>query len=465
MLSALAFLAERFAAAGDAPAMIWHDRPYSYGWMVEALEGWRARLADAGVADGDVVVLTADFSPHSTAALLALWERRCIVVPMSPAVAGQRAELLATAEADSDFTLTSDDTAELTRLARGGPHHPLYRQLRAAGSPGLVLFSSGSSGKAKGIVHDASRLLEKFKTPRQAKRMIAFLSFDHIGGINTLLHVLANGGTVVTVANRQPATVCAAIERHGVRILPTSPTFLNLLLLSGALDVFPLAGLETITYGTEVMPEATLTRLHARLPHVKLQQTYGMSEVGILRAKSESSESLWVRIGGEGVETRIRDGMLEIRSQSAMIGYLNAPSPFTDDGWLMTGDVVDERDGFLRIHGRHSEQINVGGEKVFPAEIEDVLLQMDGVIDAAVHGEPHAILGHIVVATVQLAGDETVPAFRKRMVPFCRARMQAFKVPQKVIVSKLPLAGDRWKKRRGPADGIDGSARSSAGER
>lgn len=453
MLSVLDFLLDRFAAASDAPAMIWHDRAYDYAWLAGALAGWRARLAAAELAAGDVVVLTADFSPHSTAALLALWERGCIVVPMSAAVAGQRAELLATAEPDADITVGGDDDAQITRLVRPPTRPPLYRELALAGSPGLVLFSSGSSGAAKGIVHDARRLLEKFKTPRQAKRMIAFLSFDHIGGINTLLHVLANGGTVVTVADRQPATVCAAIERHGVRILPTSPTFLNLLLLSGVLDSCPLAGLETITYGTEVMPEATLARLHARLPHVRLQQTYGMSEVGILRAKSESSESLWVRLGGEGVETRVRDGMLEIRSQSAMVGYLNAPSPFTDDGWLKTGDVVDERDGLFRIHGRRSEQINVGGEKVFPAEIEDVLLQLDGVVDVAVHGEPHAILGHIVVATVQLAGDEPVAALRKRVVAFCKPRLAAYKIPQKVLVARGPLAGERWKKRRGPADG------------
>jgi long-chain acyl-CoA synthetase len=448
VLSALSFLLERFAASG-APAIIWNNREYSYTWLLEAWDDWRRRVTE--IAPGDVVALTADFSPHSTAALLALWERQCIVVPMSRAVAGQRTELLSIAEADADITINHDDTTVFTRLTRGATPS-LYGELRDSGSPGLVLFSSGSSGKAKGIVHDAGRLLEKFKALRHATRMIAFLSFDHIGGINTLLHVLSNGGTLITVADRQPATVCAAIERHGVRILPTSPTFLNLLLLSGALDVFSLSSLETVTYGTEVMPEATLARLHAKLPHVKLQQTYGLSEVGILRSKSESSDSLWVRLGGEGIETRVRNGMLEIRSPSAMIGYLNAPSPFTDDGWFMTGDAVEERDGFFRIHGRKSELINVGGEKVFPAEIEDVLLQMDGVVDAAVHGEPHAILGRIVVATVHLSTEEAVPEFRKRMAQFCRPRMQPFKIPQKIIVSKAPLGGDRFKKRRGPAE-------------
>jgi acyl-coenzyme A synthetase/AMP-(fatty) acid ligase len=464
VLSPLTFLLDRFAAADAAPAIVWNDREYSYAFLIGALDDWRGRLSAANVAAGEVVVLTADFSPHGTAALLALWERRCIVVPMSRAAAGQRAELLVTAEADVDVTITSDDAGVFTRLERRATRHPIYQKLGETNSPGLVLFSSGSSGKAKGIVHDARLLLEKFKTPRHAKRTIAFLSFDHIGGINTLLHVLSNAGTVVTVIDRQPATVCAAIDRHGVRVLPTSPTFLNLLLLSGALDGFALSSLETITYGTEVMSEGTLARLHARLPHVKLQQTYGLSEVGILRSKSESSDSLWVRLGGEGIETRIRNGMLEIRSPSAMVGYLNAPSPFSDDGWFMTGDVVDERDGLFLIHGRHSEQINVGGEKVFPVEIEDVLLQMDRVIDVAVHGEPHSILGHIVVATVHLSADETVTEFRKRMVQFCRPRMQPFKVPQKVIVSKGPLSGDRFKKRRGRAEGDAIDAHAPADE-
>lgn len=451
-MNPLAFLRERFAAAGDAPAMVWSDREHTYASLRADLDAWRGILERAGVAVGDVVTLTADFSPRSAAALLALWERQCIVVPLRRAADGQRATLLDAAEADADVTLDDDEAHRVTRLARPTSHHPLYQTLRDGGRPGLVLFSSGSSGAPKGIVHDASRLLEKFKTQRPARRTIAFLSFDHIGGINTLLHVLSNGGTVVTVADRQAATVCAAIERYDVRVLPTSPTFLNLLLLSGALDVFALSSLETITYGTEVMPEETLARLHAKLPHVKLQQTYGLSEVGILRAKSESSDSLWVRLGGDGVETRVRNGMLEIRSPSTMIGYLNAPVPLSDDGWFMTGDVVDERDGYLRIHGRHSDQINVGGEKVFPAEIENVLLQMEGVVDAAVHGEPHAILGHIVVAKVHLSTEETLPAFRGRMTQFCRPRMQPYKVPQKVIVSKHPLGGDRFKKRRGRAE-------------
>src|SRR5690606_14521139 len=146
--------------------------------------------------------------------------------------------------------------------------------------------------------------------------------------------------------------------------LPTTQTFLNLTLLGKAWEGLDLSSLQLITYGTEPMPEATLKAVHERFPEVQLLQTYGLSELGILRSKSRSSDSLWVKVGGEGFETRIVDGLLEIKAQSAMLGYLNAPSPFTPDGWFRTGDAVEVDGEWLRILGRKSEMINVGGEKV-----------------------------------------------------------------------------------------------------
>ncbi len=100
-----------------------------------------------------------------------------------------------------------------------------------------------------------------------------------------MLYTLSNGGTLVVVDDRSPDSVCRAIEAHGVELLPTSPTFLNLLLMSGAQDRHDVSSLQLITYGTEVMPEATLRRAHEAFPDATLQQTYGLSEVGILRSQ------------------------------------------------------------------------------------------------------------------------------------------------------------------------------------
>ena len=293
------------------------------------------------------------------------------------------------------------DEPRLTRFDRPATHE-ILQQLRRRAHPGLILFSSGSTGESKAAVHDIMGMLNKFKVRRHARRAITFLLYDHIGGFNTMLYQLSNGGCIVTVQNRDPDTVLAAIEKYKVELLPTSPTFINLMLLSDGHRRYDLSSLQVVTYGTEPMPESTLRRFHSSLPHINLQQTYGLSEVGILRSKSRSSDSLWVKLGGEGFQTRVVDGILQIKAESAMLGYLNAPSPFTADGWFNTGDKVEVDGEYFRILGRQSEIINVGGQKVYPAEVESVLQEMPEIAEVSVYGEKNAIVGEIVCAAVRL---------------------------------------------------------------
>ncbi|HUU39365.1 MAG TPA: fatty acid--CoA ligase family protein, partial [Desulfatiglandales bacterium] len=209
-----------------------------------------------------------------------------------------------------------------------------------------------------------------------------------------------------------------------------------------------LSSLRLITYGTEVMPESLLKRVHQVFPNARLLQTYGLSELGILRSKSKDSDSLWVKVGGEGFETKVVDGILWIRAGSAMMGYLNAPNPFTEDGWFITGDAVEVDGEYIRILGRRSEIINVGGEKVYPAEIESVLQMLEGVEEVTVSGENNPITGQIVKAQVKLNREETVSDFRRRMREFCRDKLPNFKVPQKVVVVSDQMHSQRFKKMR-----------------
>lgn len=441
------FLLERFAAAGGAPALVWQDRTFSYAWLHAEIASMRALLARARVPEGAAVSVEADFSPKAVALLLALMEKGAIIVPLTSSVEEKKPEFRAVAEIEWRVDVAADD--ELAITATGvAARHELLGRLKELGRPGLVLFSSGSTGKSKAALHDIVPMLEKFKVPRHTLRTITFLLFDHIGGFNTLLYNLSNAGCIVTVGDRRPDTICQAIEKHGVQLLPTSPTFINLLLVSEAYRRFDLSSLEMVTYGTEVMPESTLRRFHATFPRVKLLQTYGLSEVGILRSKSKASDSLWVKVGGEGFETRVVDGMLEIKAQSAMLGYLNHPSPFTADGWFRTGDAVEVDGEYIRILGRKSELINVGGEKVYPAEVESVLQLMNGVEDVAVTGQPHAMTGQMVFARVKLATGEDLPAFRARMRQFCRDKLPRFAIPQKVELVEDELHGERFKKMR-----------------
>ncbi|HEY1598588.1 MAG TPA: fatty acid--CoA ligase family protein [Pirellulales bacterium] len=445
------FLLDAFAARHDTDALVWHDQAYSYGWLIERIDFWRKTLDEQALPAGAVVAVEADFSPNAVALFLSLVERGCVLVPLTSSLAAQRGELLDIAEVEWIVAVDSCDQVAITRRENQATHEFLAR-LRDKGHPGLVLFSSGSTGKSKAAVHDMVNILEKFRVPRHRLRTISFLLYDHIGGINTMLYTLANGGCLITVEVRTPDGVLRAVERHRVELLPTSPTFLTMVLMSEAHKRHDLSSLRTVTYGTEPMPESTLQRFHGLFPEIRLVQTYGLSEVGILRSKSKSSDSLWVKIGGEGFETRVVDGLLEIKARSSMLGYLNAASPFTVDGWFKTGDEVLVDGEYLRILGRKSEMINVGGQKVYPAEVESVVQEMNGVADATVYGERNAITGQIVCVNVTLHAAEDQATFARRLKQHCRARLELFKVPVKVRVVASPQHGARFKKMRPTAE-------------
>lgn len=450
-MSCIDFLVTNFRSHSGADAIVWRDQVYNYCWLAERVRHWHDYLVQNEVASGTVVALEADFSPNAVALFFALVDAQCVLVPLTSAVAAKRSEFLEVAQAELSIAIDEHDEVTIAKLGQTATH-VIYEKLRATQHPGLVIFSSGSTGKSKAAVHDAIPLLEKFKTPRHALRTISFLLYDHIGGINTMLYTLANGGCLVTVQDRAPDSILRAIDLHRVELLPTSPTFLNLVLISEAWKRYDLTSLKTVSYGTEPMPESTLRRFHELFPQINLLQTYGLSEVGILRSKSRSSDSLWVKIGGDGFETRIVDGILQIKAQSAMLGYLNATSPFTEDGWYNTGDRVEVDGEWMRILGRESEIINVGGEKVYPAEVESVLQEVPGVCDAVVFGVKNPITGMMVSARISTT-DEGLDdkSLINSAKAHCRKRLQAFKVPVKVEVVRETQHSARFKKIRKPA--------------
>lgn len=444
---AIDWLIERMAHWRDDPALIWSDQIVTYGDLAGRVAFWRQQLAAHQIERGQVVALCGDYTPQACGLLLALIDRGVIVVPLTAAAEVHRAEFMDIAEVEVVITFDQSDHWQLERRPVTVVN-PLTLQLRAAGEPGLVLFSSGSTGKSKAALHNFTALLEKFKVQRQRMTTLTFLLLDHIGGINTLLYTVSNGGAIVSVPARDPEVVCAAIEKYRVEMLPTSPTFLNLLLISEAYTRHDLSSLKLITYGTEVMPESTLQRIAELFPNVKLQQTYGLSELGILRSKSRDNRSLWVKVGGEGFETRVVDGILWVRAKSAMLGYLNAPSPFDAEGWLNTGDMVEVDGEYIRILGRKSEIINVGGQKVFPAEVESVLLQMDNVKDVVVLGEKNPITGNIVTARFNLFTPEDPTTFKKRVRAYCRDKLPAFKIPARIEIVDAEQFNARYKRIR-----------------
>ncbi len=131
-----------------------------------------------------------------------------------------------------------------------------------------------------------------------------------------------------------------------------------------------------------------------------------------------------------------------------MLGYLNAPSPFDEDGWFNTQDAVQVDGDYIRFLGRDSDIINVGGQKVYPAEVENVLMQMENVRDVVVYGEPNPITGNVVVARINLFTPEDLAALKRRVRSFCRGRLAPFKVPVRIQISDEDQYSARYKKKR-----------------
>lgn len=441
------FLLDIFEQNKQDDAIIWRNQAFSYEWLYIRVRHWLDELSNQNIVAGSVVILEADFSPNAVALFLALIEHNCILVPLTGSIESKKMEFMEIAQGEVRICIYENDSVRFDRLPRQATHE-LYSVLRARHHPGLILFSSGSAGRSKAALHDLTGILEKFKVRRSKQRTITFLLYDHIGGVNTMLYTLSNGGCMVTVQDRNPEKVLEAVEKYRVELLPTSPTFINMILFSEAYKHHDLSSLKTITYGTEPMPESTLKRFHELLPDIMLQQTYGLSEVGILRSKSKSSDSLWVKLGGEGFQTRVVERVLQIKAESAMLGYLNAPSPFTEDGWFITGDEVEVDGDYFRILGRRSELINVGGEKVYPAEVESVIQQIENVAEVTVYGEKNSITGNVVCANILLLQPEDIKSAGLRIKKYCREHMPIFKVPVKINIVDEELHSERFKKMR-----------------
>lgn len=422
---------------------------YTYTQFAKQILTYKNEL-DLQFGNNNVVAILSDYNFYSVALFFALYEKRSIIVPIVSTNNEEVAKRLNVVNPDVVIRLNGA-LLVIENNSTHFEHHKMIQTLCNNNQSGLVLFSSGSTGEPKAMIHNLENLVNSYQGKKQKNlNMLVFLMFDHIGGLNTLLNTLAMGAKIVFPNSRNPEDIACLVVKHQIHVLPASPTFLNMFLMARVQERYDLSSLKMITYGTEPMPESLLKKLKLTFPRTKLLQTFGTSETGIAQTSSRSSESLEIKLDDPNLQYKIVCGELWLKSKTQVMGYLNASmESFTDDGWFKTGDLVEElENGYLKIKGRAKEVINVGGEKVLPAEVESVVLELNFVDDCLVFGEKNAITGQMVAIQVVIKDGYEKKEAKALIRKYCKEKLDTYKVPAKFKFVEKTNFGERFKKKR-----------------
>ena len=445
----MSWLIDSFNHLDNKVAIIHKDTSYTYQELFNNIEKIRKEIIEKKINPGEVVSIVDDYSFDSISLLIALYQNKNIIVPITSKIEDEVNTKIKESFSSKSILLIKNKI--IINNHKVNDLHQMIKTLQGANCSGLIFFSSGSTGTPKAMIHNFDNLIDHYKNKKQRSiNMILFLMFDHIGGLNTLLNILSTGATMIIPENRNTDDICRLIQDYKIKILPSSPTFLNLILMNNSYDKYDLTSLRMITYGTETMPESLLKKLRDIFSKVKFLQTFGTSETGIANASSKSSSSTFMKIEDPNLEYKIVDNELWLKSKTQVIGYLNSSmNSFTNDGWFKTGDLVEVADdGYIKIIGKNKEVINVGGEKVLPNEVESILLSITEIKDVLVYGEKNIITGQTVVCDIVLKKEIAAKEIKKILRKYCRDKLASYKIPTKVNIVTKTNFGERFKKFR-----------------
>lgn len=193
-------------------AIIWRDQSTTYKTLLGIIDKWSDTLVQEQIAPYSVVALIGDYSPNAIALVIALIRNKNVIVPQTPLGEAHFEEFFSIARPQIIFDL-SREQMQIVKRQESLEQHPLLNQLRQSGNAGVILFTSGSTGHPKAVVHDVEKLMSKFETANKGYRTLVFLMFDHVAGVDTYFYSLFSGGTLVLPASRTPKEVCQLIKK------------------------------------------------------------------------------------------------------------------------------------------------------------------------------------------------------------------------------------------------------------
>ncbi len=483
-------------------AIVDGDTTLSYPALYDAARTFAAAVVASGLDPGDRVGVWAFNCAEWVVSALGTWLAGCVLVPVNTRFKGReaadvlgrsRARLLVTVTGflDTDYVGSLRGSGvELPDLASvvvargtapaGTVSWPDFLALATSearaetdrreaslrpGDPADILFTSGTTGVPKGVVQTHGRTVRvgtdwvAMTGLRPGDRYLMVNPFFHMFGLKAgILASVAAGATMLPQATFDAGVVLARVEHERVTVLPGAPTLYQTILDHPARGAHDLSSLRVAVTGAADIPVELIRRVRDELPFRLVVTGYGLTEAGTATATSPEDDAVTVAttVGRPrpGFELRVADdnglpvaggepGEIQLRGGSVMSHYLDdreaTQAAFTGDGWLRTGDLgVLDDGGCLRIVGRSKDMFIVGGFNVYPAEVENSLLEHPDVARVAVVGVPDERMGEVGMAFV-VPGDGATPS-ASALIEWARGRMANYKAPRFVeVVDQLPV--------------------------
>ncbi len=315
--------------------------------------------------------------------------------------------------------------------------------------PEVVLFTSGTTGTPKAVRHTWESLAARVhrSTALADARWLLAYPLSAFAGLQVFLHALLNGGSLV-LGGSSPATASRAMGA-GVTHVSATPTFVRLLLMGGNAEALSPVQL---TVGGEAVDQPLLDRITRRFPSARVTHIYASSEMGTCFSVHDGRAGFpvtYLESDELPVWLTVRDGELHIRSPHGMSGYVGRADPRDGTGLYPTGDLVEVTGDRVHFLGRRNERLNVGGQKVHPREVEEVLLTEPRVQAARVSGTSSSVTGQIVRADVIATSYTDLEELRRALLARCRTQLQPHKVPRilKIVDSLEQTDGGKLTRR------------------